>query len=128
MAHAKRKPSTILIKRAYDDASPDDGYRVLVDRVWPRGRSRATLALAQWLRDIAPSEALRKWFGHEPQRWEAFQRRYLAELQTDEQLLRMRSLLADAAGQPITLVYGAKDPEHNQAVVLREALLRLLDG
>lgn len=128
MAHAGRKLSTISIKRAYDDVSPEDGYRVLVDRLWPRGRSRETLALAQWMRDIAPSDALRKWFGHEPQRWEAFQQRYLAELQTDEQLLRMRSLLADAAGQPITLVYGAKDGEHNQAVVLREALLRLQDG
>ncbi|HJV00626.1 MAG TPA: DUF488 domain-containing protein [Burkholderiaceae bacterium] len=128
MALTKRKPSTILIKRAYDDASPDDGYRILVDRVWPRGRSRETLALAQWMRDIAPSDALRKWFGHDPQRWEAFQQRYLAELHTDEQLQRMRSLLADAAGQPVTLVYGAKDPEHNQAVVLREALLQLQDG
>lgn len=128
MAHAKRKSSAILIKRAYEDASPDDGYRVLVDRVWPRGRSRETLALAQWMREIAPSDALRKWFGHDPQRWTEFQQRYLAELHTDEQVARMRSLLADAAGQPLTLVYGAKDPQHNQAVVLRDALLRLLQS
>lgn len=128
MEHAKHKLSKISIKRAYDDVSPDDGYRVLVDRVWPRGRSRETLELAQWLRDIAPSDALRKWFGHDAQRWDAFQQRYLAELHTDEQLARMRSLLADAAGQPITLVYGAKDQEHNQAVVLRDALSRLQEG
>jgi uncharacterized protein YeaO (DUF488 family) len=122
MPHAKRKSFKIFVKRAYEDATPEDGYRVLVDRVWPRGRSKEILALGQWARDVAPSAALRKWFGHEPIRWEAFQQRYRLELDAEEQQQRMRSLLAEAKGQPITLVYGAKDEEYNQAIVLRDVL------
>jgi uncharacterized protein YeaO (DUF488 family) len=117
----------IVVKRAYEDATPADGYRVLVDRVWPRGRSKEVLALGEWARDIAPSAALRKWFGHLPDRWEAFQQRYRGELDTEEQQQRLRALLANAKGQTITLIYGAKDEEHNQAVVLREVLSRLAE-
>jgi uncharacterized protein YeaO (DUF488 family) len=124
MTHAKSSTLKIAIKRAYDDPAPGDGYRVLVDRVWPRGRSKGTLELGQWARDIAPSADLRKWFGHDPQRWEVFQQRYRTELEDEVQQARLRSLLADAAGQPITLVYGAKDEEHNQAMVLRDVLLQ----
>ena len=114
----------ISIKRAYDEATPDDGYRVLVDRVWPRGRSRASLALAGWAKDLAPSTKLRQWFGHDPKRWQAFQDRYRDELASPAQIARMRELLG-AAGKgkgPLTLVYGAKDEEHNQAAVLRDVL------
>lgn len=125
MPHAKRKSLKIFVKRAYEDATPEDGYRVLVDRLWPRGRSKEILALGQWARDVAPSAALRKWFGHKPARWEAFQQRYSLELDAEEQQQRMRSLLAEAKGQSITLVYGAKDEEHNQAIVLRDVLSHL---
>ena len=115
----------ISIKRAYEDAEPTDGYRVLVDRIWPRGRSRQILALSDWLKDIAPSAKLRQWFGHEPARWQVFQDRYQQELASPEQQARLHSLLAAAGKGPLTLVYGAADKEHNQAVVLRQVLLRM---
>ena len=125
MANARRKNPEIFIKRAYEDAAPGDGYRVLVDRIWPRGRSKPTLQLDQWARDLAPSADLRKWFGHDPQRWQAFQQRYRSELDTEEQQQRLACLLAEAAGRPLTLVYGAKDEQHNQAIVLRDVLSEL---
>jgi uncharacterized protein YeaO (DUF488 family) len=108
----------IFVKRAYEDATPVDGYRVFVDRLWPRGRSNEILEVSQWARDIAPGAALRKWFGHKPERWEAFQQRYRHELDAEEpqqRMRRMRCLLADANRLPIPLVYGAKDEEHNRA-------------
>ena len=120
--HASPQLMKISIKRAYEDASPDDGYRVLVDRVWPRGRTRASLAIAEWAKNLAPSTVLRRWFAHDPKRWEVFQERYRKELASPAQLGRMR-LVLDAAGKgPVTLVYGAKDETHNQAVVLRAVL------
>ena len=122
MSHKKLQ---INLKRAYEDKSKQDGYRVLVDRVWPRGRSKETLALDQWARELAPSDKLRKWFDHDVQRWEEFRQRYGDELKDEEKQEQMRQLLADADGQILTLVYGAKDTEHNQAVVLRDVLLRL---
>ena len=122
MSHKKLQ---INLKRAYEDKSKQDGYRVLVDRVWPRGRSKETLALDQWARELAPSDKLRKWFDHDVQRWEEFRQRYGDELKDEEKQEQMRQLLADANGQILTLVYGAKDTEHNQAVVLRDVLLRL---
>jgi uncharacterized protein YeaO (DUF488 family) len=128
MTRTKPAKLKISIKRAYEDAAPDDGYRVLVDRVWPRGRSKETLELGQWARDIAPSAELRQWFGHDPQRWGVFQQRYRAELADEVQRERLHTLLVDAAGQSITLVYGAKDEEHNQAVVLRDVLLQVVNG
>ncbi|MGF6603913.1 uncharacterized protein YeaO (DUF488 family) [Paraburkholderia sp. GAS448] len=128
MPHTNRKSLKIFIRRAYDDPTQEDGYRVLVDRVWPRGRSKETLKLDEWVRELAPGTELRKWFGHDPQRWEAFQQRYRSELDSEEMQARMRQLLSDAGGQPITLVYGARDEEHNQAIVLRDVLLRLSGG
>lgn len=115
---------TIRIQRAYEDPDKDDGYRVLVDRIWPRGRSKDELALDDWQKELAPSTELRKWFGHDPERWKEFQKRYRSELNSDEQQTRLADLLAAAAAakKDITLVYGAKDTEHNQAVVLRELL------
>ena len=115
----------IAIRRAYEDPSEDDGYRVLVDRLWPRGRSKAALTLDQWAPELAPSDALRKWFGHDPQRWEVFRQRYRSELAGAEKLQQMRLLFANAAGRPMTLVYGARDEQHNQAVVLREVMSAL---
>jgi uncharacterized protein YeaO (DUF488 family) len=122
MPRADRKKLQIFIKRAYENPTLEDGYRVLVDRVWPRGRSKAALALDQWASDLAPSTTLRKWFGHDPKRWEAFEQRYRRELASEEQQERMRRLLSDSAGRPISLIYGAKDENHNQAVVLRDVL------
>ncbi|CAB3806461.1 DUF488 domain-containing protein [Paraburkholderia fynbosensis] len=127
MPHASTRNLKIVIQRAYEDPGPADGYRVLVDRVWPRGRSKGTLKLNQWARELAPSSALREWFGHDPKRWSVFQQRYRDELGSDEMCERMRQLLSDSAGQQITLVYGAKDEEHNQAIVLRDVLLQLHD-
>ena len=122
MSHKKLQ---INLKRAYEDKSKQDGYRVLVDRLWPRGRSKETLALDQWVRELAPSDKLRKWFDHDTERWEEFRQRYGDELKDEEKQAQMRQLLAEANGRTITLVYGAKDTEHNQAVVLRDVLLHL---
>ena len=113
----------ISIKRAYEDPAPSDGYRVLVDRVWPRGRSKEVLRIDEWAREVAPSAALRKWFGHDPARWDEFRSRYQGELAAPEQQERLKGVLSAAGKGPLTLVYGAKDEEHNQAVVLA-ALLR----
>ena len=123
----RHKKLQINLKRAYEDKAQSDGYRVLVDRVWPRGRSKETLGLDQWARDLAPSNELRKWFDHDVQRWKDFQLRYREELKDEVKQEQMRQLLADADGRTITLVYGAKDTEHNQAVVLRDALSHLHD-
>ncbi|HEY1736296.1 MAG TPA: DUF488 family protein [Methylovirgula sp.] len=112
----------ILVKRAYEPAATEDGYRALVDRLWPRGRSKTELALDEWAKTLAPSATLRAWFGHRPERWTIFQRRYEKELSTPEQREALHALLARAGRGPLTLVYGAKDEEHNQAIVLRNRL------
>ena len=102
-------------KRIYEPKSPDDGLRVLVDRLWPRGMTKAEAALDLWFKEAAPSAELRKWFDHRLDRWEEFRRRYLIELQTSAQVQNLRAL---AEKQNITLLYGARDREHNEAVVL----------
>lgn len=113
--------SHIKLKRAYEPAEPGDGIRILVDRLWPRGVSKAEAALDDWMKDVAPSTDLRKWFGHDPARWAEFQRRYRAELAQDtRQLDHIRALARDHV---VTLVYGARDEAHNDAVVLRNVLL-----
>ena len=110
----------IHCKRAYEPASDGDGQRFLVDRLWPRGVSRAQLQ-AQWLRDVAPSDALRQWFDHRAERWDAFRQRYWRELAAQPRLLAPLRDALDAG--PVTLVYGARDTLHNQAVALRDYLL-----
>jgi uncharacterized protein YeaO (DUF488 family) len=125
MSNLGNKRPMISIRRAYEEPSKDDGYRILVDRLWPRGRSKESLKLDQWARELAPTDELRKWFGHDPQHWEVFQQRYRSELAETEKLQQMQLLLADATGRPITLIYGAKDEQHNQAVVLREVMSKL---
>lgn len=110
----------LRIKRAYEKPSGADGYRVLVDRVWPRGVSKDDAALDEWLKDVAPSAALRRWFGHDPQRFEEFARRYREEVERSGALDRLRACQREH--DVVTLVYGAKDTEHNQAVVLRSLL------
>jgi uncharacterized protein YeaO (DUF488 family) len=111
----------LRLKRAYDPVSPDDGERYLVDRLWPRGVKKEALALTAWLKEIAPSDELRRWFGHDPARWPEFRRRYLAELKAKAAALQ--PLRAALKRGPVTLVYSAHDEAHNQAVVLREWLL-----
>ncbi|HEX5014572.1 MAG TPA: DUF488 family protein [Candidatus Limnocylindrales bacterium] len=116
---------SIVVKRVYDPPSPDDGYRVLVDRLWPRGLSKGTAKLDLWLRDIAPSTELRTWYDHQVERWPEFQRRYAAELEGKGALL---DLLADAEAHHgrVTLLFGARDREHNEATVLADVLADVL--
>lgn len=109
----------IRIKRAYAPAGDGDGMRILVDRIWPRGISRQKARIHFWDKDVAPSTRLRKWFGHKPERWTEFQRRYRAELKGNPALDDLKTLIG---GKRATLVYGAKDEAHNQAVVLRALL------
>lgn len=109
------------MKRAYEPPAPDDGTRVLVDRLWPRGVSKDDAVVARWLKDLAPSTELRKWFGYDPTRWAEFQDRYAEELhQHSEPLGQLRDL---ARKGPVMLVYSAHDEEHNDAIVLRKLLL-----
>ncbi|HXS26338.1 MAG TPA: DUF488 domain-containing protein [Steroidobacteraceae bacterium] len=111
----------VRIKRAYEPPSSADGTRVLVDRLWPRGLKKTDAHVAQWLKEIAPSNELRKWFGHDPERWAEFRRRYQAELAGKRNLVgELREL---AKKGRLTLVYSAHDEAHNQAVVLRDRLL-----
>jgi uncharacterized protein YeaO (DUF488 family) len=120
MRHPKEAVE-VRIKRAYEAPSTRDGARILVDRMWPRGLRKAEATLDQWLKDVAPSTALRQWFGHDPSRWEEFRRRYKRELARKGKLLD--ELRASARQGRVTLIYSARDTEHNQAVVLREVLL-----
>lgn len=113
----------VKIKRAYEAPGKDDGYRVLVDRLWPRGRTKARLALDEWAKVLAPSAELRDFFGHDPKRWSAFRTRYRRELRAGaEASEKIRDLSRRARKGPVTLVYGARDEKHNQAVVLRELI------
>jgi uncharacterized protein YeaO (DUF488 family) len=110
----------VQIKRIYDAPARSDGLRVLVDRVWPRGITKEAAALDFWIKEIAPSTELRKWFNHDPQRWTDFRLRYRRELRKHAK--ELQELKAQAAKRRVTLLFGARDTEHNQAVVLREAL------
>jgi uncharacterized protein YeaO (DUF488 family) len=111
---------TFRIKRVYEKPATSDGTRVLVDRLWPRGLTKADAKLDLWMKEVAPSTALRKWFGHEPERFAEFKRRYKRELSKDA-LDKLRKL---GKGKTVTLLYGAKDPEINQAAVLLGLLKR----
>lgn len=120
--------SSVRLQRAYDEPQPDDGHRVLVDRVWPRGRTKAELRLDAWARDLGPSTRLRKWFGHDPARWTEFQHRYREELADPERARALDDLAAIARDGTVTIVYGARDREHNQARVIADELERRLRG
>ncbi|PWG02229.1 DUF488 domain-containing protein [Sphingosinicella humi] len=115
------KAANIRLKRAYEPPATSDGRRILVDRLWPRGISKADAAIDRWMKDIAPSTDLREWFGHDAERWPEFQRRYALEVRKHrEQLAELRRL---ARKDPLTLVYSARDEAHNDAVALRQVLL-----
>ena len=113
--------ANIRLKRAYERPAPADGTRILVDRLWPRGVSKAAAAIDRWVKEIAPSTTLRTWFGHDPARWPEFRRRYAAELR--EHADELASLRNQARRGPITLIYSAHDEANNDAVVLRSILL-----
>ena len=114
------KELNIRLKRAYESSAAEDGLRVLVDRLWPRGLGKAEAAIDRWLKEVAPSSELRRWFGHDPRKWDEFRRKYEIELSGHGDLLR--ELRQAAQEGPLTLVYSARDQEHNQAVVLRDVL------
>jgi uncharacterized protein YeaO (DUF488 family) len=110
---------TFEIKRVYEPAAPADGTRVLVDRLWPRGVSKSKARLDQWMKDIAPSPRLRQWFDHRPERFAEFKKRYVRELAGNPDLAELRGL---GRGAHVTLVYGARDPQVNHAIVLQSVL------
>ncbi len=116
----------ITLKRAYEDASPEDGQRVLVERLWPRGLRKEALALDTWMKDIAPSTELRKWFAHEPTKWPEFQARYATEL--DDKTALVASLLDMIRQGSVTFVFSSRDQEHNNAVALKAYLEARLQG
>jgi uncharacterized protein YeaO (DUF488 family) len=117
---SRQAAQAIRLKRAYEPPAPGDGSRFLVERLWPRGVRKSDLPLAAWLKEIAPSPALRRWFGHDPVKWPEFRRRYFTELRAHEELL---APIREAARRgAVTLVYGARDTEHNAAVALRDYL------
>ena len=119
--NAKISDKNVKLKRAYERPTDSDGKRVLVDRLWPRGVRKTDAAIDYWVKELAPSTELRKWFAHDPSRWEEFRRRYAAEIEVHrEEFDRLRDL---AFKGPVTLVYSAHDETHNDAVVLREILL-----
>ncbi len=114
------KSGRVYIKRIYDEPAPEDGARVLVERLWPRGFTKERAAVDLWLKEVAPSAELRKWFGHDPAKWTEFRRRYRAELKRNEAgLKQLRGLIGQGN---VTFVYAARDPEHNSANLLKEYL------
>jgi uncharacterized protein YeaO (DUF488 family) len=110
----------IKLKRAYGQYSPEDGYRILVDRLWARGLTKEEAHIDLWLKDIAPSEELRKWFGHDPAKWPEFQKRYITELKDNPTTKALEDIVKEE--KVVTLIYGAKDTEHNEAVVIKDFL------
>lgn len=121
MGHGIRADN-VQLKRAYETPSHGDGTRVLIDRLWPRGVKKTDAKIDEWMKDIAPSTSLRKWFGHDPDRWQEFQHRYEKEVKEHPELLdRLRTL---ARHGPLTLVFSAHDETHNDAAVLREMILK----
>lgn len=112
----------VKLKRAYDNPAPEDGFRVLVERLWPRGQTKARLALDLWLKGVAPSTELRQWFAHDPEKWDEFQKRYWTELEQNPEAVDL--LRSKSHEGVITLVYAARDEEHNGALALKHYLDR----
>ncbi|HXX22700.1 MAG TPA: DUF488 family protein [Terriglobia bacterium] len=110
----------IAIKRAYEAAGAEDGYRVLVDGLWPRGLTKAGLRIDVWMREIAPSTALRKWYGHKPEKWEEFRKKYRQELSKPPRKLLLDEIVGCAGREQVTLVFGARDGERSNAAVIAE--------
>jgi uncharacterized protein YeaO (DUF488 family) len=123
---ASKTEPAIRVKRIHDSPEPEDGARLLVDRIWPRGISKERAALDAWMREVAPSTELRKWFGHDASRWREFKRRYASELSDRRELVD--EILELARRRRVTLLYSARDREHNQAIALAEYLNQLASG
>jgi uncharacterized protein YeaO (DUF488 family) len=117
--------TNISVKRVYDSSSKDDGYRILVDRLWPRGLSKESAGINEWIKEIGPSNELRKWFGHDVEKWEEFRRLYRKELKESAAIGEIINLIKKY--KHVTLLFGAKDEEHNQAIVLKEYLQSLVE-
>ena len=115
--------TTVKIKRVYDAPHSDDGTRILVDRLWPRGITKEAARADMWLKEVAPSDELRKWFGHDSERWLQFKAKYSEELRFKKE--ELSAIVQAASTGPVTLLYGARDESHNQAVVLQEVIGRL---
>jgi uncharacterized protein YeaO (DUF488 family) len=113
----------VRVRRVYEQPSPDDGVRLLVDRLWPRGVSKAKAHLDEWVKDVAPSDDLRRWYGHDPERFPEFRRRYLSELREPERATALERLTEAASRGTVTLLTATKDAEHSEAAVLAELLL-----
>jgi uncharacterized protein YeaO (DUF488 family) len=107
-------------KRIYEKPEKADGFRILIDRLWPRGLSKEKARVDEWLKDIAPSDELRKWFSHDPKKWEAFKKRYFGELETKGVLIEL--IMSKSKGGPVTLLYAAKEEKFNNALALKEYL------
>lgn len=121
MPRAHAHQNEVKVKRIYEAPDPDDGARVFVDRLWARGLTKEKAALDLWLKEVAPSSELRKWFSHDPDKWEEFQKRYRAELEENQEAIaRLREEIQKG---PVTLLYGARDQEHNEALVLKDFLM-----
>ncbi len=117
------KSNRIKLKRAYDEPAAGDGCRILVDRIWPRGKTKESLKIDEWLRDIAPSNELREWFGHDRQKWNEFKKRYFTELKNKNELIE--KIRSQAKNNTVTLVYSAKEEQFNNAEALKEYLENL---
>jgi uncharacterized protein YeaO (DUF488 family) len=112
-------------KRAYDKSEPGDGRRILVDRLWPRGVTKAAAGVDEWLKDLGPSTELRKWFGHQPEKWEEFKKRYIQELLEADKKALLEKIAGVARHSNVTLVYAAKDTEYNNAKVLADLIAKM---
>lgn len=116
----------IKIKRVYEQTSRRDGYRVFIDRLWPRGKKKSEVHFSEWDKELSPSHELRKWFSHDPRRWSEFKSAYLKELKSEEAKTKIHELVALAKKKTITLVYGARDEVHNNAVILKSLLEKVM--
>jgi len=116
----------LKIKRIYDEPSPEDGYRILVDRLWPRGISKDRARVDEWARDIAVSDDLRRWYGHDPAKWDEFRRRYKKELSENGRMDRLREIGERAKTENVTLAFGASDVEHSNAAFLKDLISELV--
>ena len=118
--HRRYNEPVVNIKRIYKQPAKDDGYRILVDRLWPRGMSKEKAAFDEWLKDVAPSNELRNWFGHKPERFNKFRERYITELRDNPAFERLKGIVE--SNKVVTLLYAAHDEKHNEAVLLQELL------
>jgi uncharacterized protein YeaO (DUF488 family) len=119
---AQRQPEMLKVKRVYESKEAGDGVRILVDRLWPRGLRSAEAGIDEWMKDVAPSDELRKWFAHDPEKWPEFKRKYTKELADPQKAALLKRIAKSAASGNVTLVYAAKDTEHNNARVLEELI------